>query len=76
MVCMARSTLPLAGSIFMLDVTCVNEYFFENLVKTNCGSLSDLRMLAIPCLVNICVWFHLFCGTPAGFVTAWFPAVT
>ena len=50
--------------------------FFENLVKTNCGSLSDLKMLAIPCMVNICVWFHLICGTPAGFVTAWFPAVT
>ena len=48
MVCTACSASPLAYDSFWLDVTCVNEYSFENSsnsVETNFGALSDLRIL-------------------------------
>ena len=52
----AHSASPLACGIFGLDVTCVNKYSFENslnFVETNCGPLSDLKILGIPCLANM-----------------------
>ena len=56
MVCTVRSASPLACGSFWLDVTCVNNYSFENSsnsAETNCGPLSDLKISGIPCLANM-----------------------
>ena len=56
MVCTARFAFPLAWGSFWIDVTSVNEYSFENSsnsVETNFGTLSDLKISGIPCLVNM-----------------------
>ena len=48
MVCTARSASPLTCRSFWLDVTCVNEYSFENSsnsVETNFGPLSDMAKM-------------------------------
>ena len=56
MVWTARSASPLACGSLWLDLTCLNEYSFENSsnsVETSFGPLSDLKISGIPCLANI-----------------------
>ena len=56
MVCTVRSASPFVCGSFWFDVTCVNNYSFENSsnsVETNCGPLQDLKIQAISCLANM-----------------------